>query len=492
MDTDFAPTGEARLRQILDAVVAEGDAAEHLGLEAKSDIDPSKKGVGIAKIAKFILGTSNRMPEVAAGHFKGYGVMVIGAEEASAPGIPKGVESHELADRLRPYLGPEGPRWDLARLATSTTHEVLFVLVDPPSPGQPLYLCHKDYHPADKADAKFSLTDGDIYVRDKSQTRKASASEVQALLRRGAPVAPEVAIDFDVQGRALLVTSTDSGLRDIMAAEAERTREEAEEKRREAEESARKKAEEARQKRAAERPEGDPTRFLSQSAVESMMKAMTPLASQWRMPGNLFGTPEPEVPRDTEEIIKEREERWWNRWPECRENLYSATAERIRFAVENRAASYLSKPQIVVTILGARALQPQDADGLKDHEVFPFVDEPGRPTGPYGMALPDLVDYRAFRTSIANPEVEWSNNGDGSVMVVLTPSALRPSTRWTSDDDELVLVALDPAATELAATWSLTAEGIGKRFDGEFTIPIQRVDDAVELMRGYVESTRRP
>src|SRR5690625_6090347 len=90
MDTDFAPTGEARLRQILDAVVAEGDAAEHLGLEAKSDIDPSKKGVGIAKIAKFILGTSNRMPEVAAGHFKGYGVMVIGAEEASAPGIPKG------------------------------------------------------------------------------------------------------------------------------------------------------------------------------------------------------------------------------------------------------------------------------------------------------------------------------------------------------------------------------------------------------------------
>ena len=32
MDTDFAPTGEARLRQILDAVVAEGDAAEHLDL----------------------------------------------------------------------------------------------------------------------------------------------------------------------------------------------------------------------------------------------------------------------------------------------------------------------------------------------------------------------------------------------------------------------------------------------------------------------------
>src|SRR5690625_7912547 len=110
MDTDFAPTGEARLRQILDAVVAEGDAAEHLGLEAKSDIDPSKKGVGIAKIAKFILGTSNRMPEVAAGHFKGYGGMVIGAEEASAPAIRKGDESHELTAWNLPYQVAVYPR----------------------------------------------------------------------------------------------------------------------------------------------------------------------------------------------------------------------------------------------------------------------------------------------------------------------------------------------------------------------------------------------
>lgn len=70
----------------------------------------------------------------------------------------------------------------------------------------------------------------------------------------------------------------------------------------------------------------------------------------------------------------------------------------------------------------------------------------------------------------------------------LTNSA---STRWTSDDDELVLIALDPAATELSATWSLTAEGIGQRFDGEFIIPVQRVDDAVELMRAYVATLDR-
>lgn len=493
MEADFAPLGETRLQQLLDAVAAEGDAAETLGLEAKSDIDPSKKGLGIAKIAKFILGMANRMPEVAVRYFKGHGVMLIGAEKGHCPGIPKGVEAHELANRLKPYLGPDGPRWDLARLSTSDSHEVLFVLVDPPSPGQPLYLCHKDYQPADRADAKFSLTDGDIYVRDKTQTRKATASEVQALLRRGTPIAPEVTFDFQVLGRALGVTDTDSGLRGIMAATAERTRKEAEEekrvaeeKKREAEASARKKAEEARQKWAVE---GRPMPAMSQSAFESMMKAVNPLASQWRTQSSLFGVPETEDSHDPEDIIRRREERWWKRWPKCRENLYSATAERIRFAVENQVASYLSQPQIVVTINGARAVEPQDADDLKVHQVLPFEDEPGSRTGPYGFALPDLVDYRAFRR--ANPEIDWTDNLDGSVTVVLTPSALRPSTRWTSDDDELVLIALDPAATELSATWSLTAEGIGQRFDGEFIIPVQRVDDAVELMRAYVATLDR-
>lgn len=37
METDFAPLGETRLQQLLDAVAAEGDAAETLGLEAKSE-----------------------------------------------------------------------------------------------------------------------------------------------------------------------------------------------------------------------------------------------------------------------------------------------------------------------------------------------------------------------------------------------------------------------------------------------------------------------
>jgi hypothetical protein len=48
LDADFTPVGELGWHRILDAVLREGDAAETLGLEAKSDIDLSRKGIGIA------------------------------------------------------------------------------------------------------------------------------------------------------------------------------------------------------------------------------------------------------------------------------------------------------------------------------------------------------------------------------------------------------------------------------------------------------------
>jgi len=41
---------------ILSAVVAEGDAMESDGLEVKSELNLTKRGVGIARVAKFILG----------------------------------------------------------------------------------------------------------------------------------------------------------------------------------------------------------------------------------------------------------------------------------------------------------------------------------------------------------------------------------------------------------------------------------------------------
>ncbi len=60
--------------------------AERHYLELKSTLDLSQKK-DIVKIAKFVLGAANRMPDVAASAFEGYGVMVIGVAEKTVTGI---------------------------------------------------------------------------------------------------------------------------------------------------------------------------------------------------------------------------------------------------------------------------------------------------------------------------------------------------------------------------------------------------------------------
>lgn len=468
MDTDFAPTGEARLRKILDAVVAEGDTAEYLGLEAKSDIDPSKKGVGVAKIAKFILGMANRLPEVAATQFKGYGVMVIGAEKGQALGIPKGVESHELGDRLRSYLGPDGPTWDLARLAVSDEREVLFVLVEPPRHGQSMFPCHKDFQPADRANSKDAgLADGSIYVRDKSQTRQAKAVEIKALLARSEQAEPQVTVSVVVKGRALAVQQEEAGLRRIFAAMAERAQQAEDERR------AAKDEEERSRGCTVLSTDAAAAGIASTPSFKNLLKRMNDPAVSAH-----FG--QRNEPSDPVAAQRTRERGGWARWPECRENLYAITGDRIQFTVENEAATYLASPELIVKIRGARGLDPLDADDVKVHEVLPFASVPRR--GPYDALMPSLHGIRP----ITRPrDFDWSNEPDACVRVTLCPSAFRPSTPWTSEPDELVLIATDPAATELEAEWTLTAEGFGRRFDGSFTIPVRRVEDPVDLMREY-------
>lgn len=437
METDFAPMGEARLRQILDAVVAEGDAAEYLGLEAKSDIDPSKKGTGVAKIAKFILGMANRMPDVATGHFKGYGIMVIGAEKGQAPGIHKGVEAHELADRLKPYLGPNGPRWDLARLPTSDTHEVLFVLVEPPSDGQPLFPCHKDFQPADKADAKFALANGDIYVRDKSRTRRAQAQELLTLVARAQTnVEAELSVNFEVHGQALLMTEEEALKAlwvDTLTKEYRGSR------------------------TTEERGQGHKSNPWSINTPASIL------------------APGPRL--ETEEQIREFRVRVDQGWAKGMDLLASATAEPITFRLENLEASFLGKPEVVVLVRRARALDALDAADIDADEILPQV-EPHR--NPYDYNSKQIV--RGIRPIGQRIDLKWENTRGGDVRAVLTPEALRPGTPWNTDEDELVILSTDPDADSLEVDWSLTVEGSGNRLEGKATLPV-RMETAIDLVR---------
>jgi len=144
MDTSIVPLGERAQRTILDHVVAVGDEAEARFLEAKSSLDLTTTA-DVVTVAKFLLGSANRRPEDAMRHFEGHAVLVIGAAKGSAAGVPRGVEPHELEDRLRPYLGPQFPGFEFGRIPVADEREVLFVVALPPRDGQSIFPCHKDY-----------------------------------------------------------------------------------------------------------------------------------------------------------------------------------------------------------------------------------------------------------------------------------------------------------------------------------------------------------
>lgn len=192
------PLGERALRVVLDHVVELGDAAETSYLEVKREIDLAKPA-GFTKVAKFLLGVANRAPTVAARHFQGHAVMVLGAARGETPGLPVGTEVHELEDRLRPYLGAAFPAFEFGRLPAGPDREVLFVIGAPPVQGQPPYPCRKNYA---GSDPKENLADGAIYIRGQSNTRPANAGEVDALLERARAgnTRPDVDLTLEVKG----------------------------------------------------------------------------------------------------------------------------------------------------------------------------------------------------------------------------------------------------------------------------------------------------
>ena len=80
IDTRRAPKGELAARALVEQVMASDDRVERHYLEVKSTLDLHTKR-DQAKLAKFILGAANRMPDLAAAAFDGHGVIVVGVSK---------------------------------------------------------------------------------------------------------------------------------------------------------------------------------------------------------------------------------------------------------------------------------------------------------------------------------------------------------------------------------------------------------------------------
>jgi hypothetical protein len=75
--------------------------------------------------------------------------------------------------------------------------------------------------------------------------------------------------------------------------------------------------------------------------------------------------------------------------------------------------------------------------------------------------------------------IEWRHNDDGDLEVTVTLPQLRPHPEWRSEkhgDDVVLIVDPEVDTDKITVTYTATAHGYGKKFDGDpFTVPVERV-----------------
>jgi hypothetical protein len=446
MDDSAPPFGERRLKEIVDHVIAVGDAAESSALEAKVDVDLSEKS-GRAKVVKFILGMANRTQRVASARFGGYAVMLIGVEQGRCPGISKGIEGHDLSNAFRPYFGSHTPRWDMDRVPVDGDHEVLVVIVEPPRGGDPIYFCHRSLVvPGSGGRQSELLADGALYLRDKTSTRVATGAEATELsAERGRDASLPADPDLSVVGEAICIADQHDVLNAWVQSSVEPYRTEV------------KDARAARQAKEAERqPWQLPGTVFGESVTES-----------FGLPSARFATTASSG--SAEERISNWEQRTRTNWPNTTRHLLEVFATPVQFTIINPTDSFLKSPQMRIVIDHCDAVDNVPIGNNTRNKILPPV-EP-KSTG-LSIAMPD-IDLPNIRPVRAARELSWEKVGTG-VVVTLHPETLRSNTPWSPVRNDLILYVQDPLVTELQARWTFTAEGIHGQLTGETTVQVDQ------------------
>ncbi|MGX1809709.1 hypothetical protein ACWIGI_28645 [Nocardia sp. NPDC055321] len=171
IDLSVLPKGQLAWRAFVEATGSVDDSAERYFLELKSDVDLNSKA-GRAKVAKFILGALNRMPDHSARRFEGYALMVLGVACGAVEGIPP-FEALELDRDVQNFAGATvRALWDFHAVPVAGGKSVVIIQVSPPQWGDRPLVCRADGD---------GLVAGNVYVRADGNTRKATAAELDQL-----------------------------------------------------------------------------------------------------------------------------------------------------------------------------------------------------------------------------------------------------------------------------------------------------------------------
>jgi hypothetical protein len=430
LDTNIVPLGERSWRKIIEYIEAVGDEAETPYLEVKSSLDFNSKS-GIAKVAKFLLGTANRLPHEASRHFNGYAVLVIGAQKGSSLGIPRGVEAHDLENILRPYLGTQFPIFEFGRVTINSQNEVLFIIAQPPQDGQSIFPCHKDFQGEKKQD---TLENGAVYVRGASNTRRAHAGEILALVERARSEGkPPINLDIDILGPVHKVKPIEDILEQFYEKE----------------------------------------KIEFNNHKDSTSAKNNPSSSFARMSSaGILGFPKSLSPRERANAL----EKWLKDKPENikrgREYILGVrlSGTGIRVISHNR---FITKPHLILIFRDCELVDYLEEDDLNYSKIVkPIISDQ------YPHEVFDVSSLSNF-TPVGYP-VHWQNEERGA-KILLTPDSFRPNEPWETDLDDYVLISKDPNAKSIQVTWTLTEEHNNEETTGEFQVSTAELISIKEL-----------
>ena len=509
-DISRAPLGLRAASALVTELSRLDDRFERHYLEIKSDIDPSKNE--LAKIAKYILGSANRMPNKAATAFEGYGVMVVGVAPGSITGVPP-IEILDIDKIVSAYIGPNGPHWDLIHVPVKdSTNSVLVILVDPPQDGQDAFACRKDGD---------GFANGRIYIRADGETREARAHEVDQLLERGKrSTAAEIGFDVEVLGYAYPVeideqrtleariTDTVEGLlRALPQPEPEPVHVDDPEPQEQADYVA--EVDTHRLRGVFDSPsvsalsEAIKPGLVASAAMAELMKphqtAMAKMAGEFITRQNsgawnsfLATDPEKRTEKQYRKAIEQWEGKFRKAWPEAVDTLSAYTLDAVSIRVKNKAKTFFRDLELKIHLEG-------DIDGIDwldgndDIRVDRLdVPEPPREWGPTQRSLlgRDFIPPSHYMQNLSVPPVyrsplDWKNGG--SVDVTLKVGELRPLGECLFEDEELVLVLPLTREFHIKGTWQITASGHDEIYAGELQIEVGPPVDLTKLMRRLLQ-----
>jgi len=461
LDISEAPRGVLAAQRLVETVAEEGDLAERHYLELKSTLNLSTKK-DKEKIAKFILGAANRMPETAVTAFEGYAAMLIGVSAGSITGIPP-VEMMEIAKVVQQYVGAAGPRWDVVWVPIEgSSNQVLIVIVDPPQFGQPPFPCRSSGE---------SLTSGRIYIRAEGETREANADEFDLLVTRAA-ASPKIEVDFrielvgDVSPVSLDADRTVEAYVDL-----ERTRLIA-------------------ALPVEESPVEEPPGPRSLADIATGVRGLAALSSSVQSASQFASAMM--VPEErTEEAYRASINSWAARfrtaWGAAAPRIAAGQLTPMIVRVTNRTTTFFRDVEMKLHLEGDvfayDYVDPEWAHNLSSLEL-PC---PPRTWGPRqrDLGIPNYANLGYMQPSLPGtyvaPSVSFRNGG--SVDLDLDIGELRPLGTYESEDEEFVLIVADASLTSIHGTWQVTARDHNEVFTGDIDVPVADPADITEAAR---------